>query len=150
MSCFTAIDIVGPAEFDSRTAQTPGSERRAAIAPALGIASAIWGGLFEGAGIADRNSSSRRAGDDRLRSLRHLRNPLGRPRRIRRARQGRRFHPRPSFPAAHGNQPIETETVSLGCRAQHRNTHCGRPSGRHLAVSWMSSCGPQDGIRPQA
>jgi uncharacterized RmlC-like cupin family protein len=47
MSCFTAIDIVGPAEFDSRTAQTPGSERRAAIAPALGIASAIWGGLFE-------------------------------------------------------------------------------------------------------
>src|SRR3979411_1531859 len=42
-----AIHIVSPAQFDSGTAQTPGSERRAAIAPALGIASAIWGGLFE-------------------------------------------------------------------------------------------------------
>jgi uncharacterized RmlC-like cupin family protein len=42
-----AIHIVSPAEFDAGTAQTPGSERRAAIAPTLGIASAIWGGLFE-------------------------------------------------------------------------------------------------------
>jgi uncharacterized RmlC-like cupin family protein len=41
------INIVGPAQFDRGTAQTPGSERSAAIAPALGIASAIWGGLFE-------------------------------------------------------------------------------------------------------
>src|ERR1700744_3285671 len=41
------IHIVGPREFDRATAQTPGSERRAAIAPALGIASAIWGGTFE-------------------------------------------------------------------------------------------------------
>jgi len=43
----SAIHIVSPAEFDQGTAQTPGSERRAAITPALGIASAIWGGLFE-------------------------------------------------------------------------------------------------------
>src|SRR6202051_6431 len=43
----SAIHIVSPPQFDSGTAQTSGSERRAAIAPALGIASAIWGGLFE-------------------------------------------------------------------------------------------------------
>jgi uncharacterized RmlC-like cupin family protein len=43
----SAIHIISPPQFDSGTAQTPGSERRAAIAPALGIASAIWGGLFE-------------------------------------------------------------------------------------------------------
>ena len=43
----SAIRIVSPAEFDPGTAQTSGSERRAAIASALGIASAIWGGLFE-------------------------------------------------------------------------------------------------------
>src|ERR1700694_5338542 len=43
----SAIRIVSPAEFDQGTAQTPGSERRAAIAPALGVASAIWGVLFE-------------------------------------------------------------------------------------------------------
>ncbi|WP_157863272.1 cupin domain-containing protein [Bradyrhizobium tropiciagri] len=42
-----AIHIVSPAQFDSGTAQTPGSARRAAIAPTLGITSAIWGGLFE-------------------------------------------------------------------------------------------------------
>src|SRR5277367_3080146 len=47
MSSPAAIHIVGPAEFDLGTAQTAGSERRAAIAPALGIASAIWGGLFD-------------------------------------------------------------------------------------------------------
>ena len=46
MSSSGAIHIVSPAEFDRAAAQTPGSERRAAIAPALGIASTIWGGLF--------------------------------------------------------------------------------------------------------
>jgi uncharacterized RmlC-like cupin family protein len=47
MSSSAVIHIVSPAQFDRATAQTPGSERRAAIAPALGVASAIWGGLFE-------------------------------------------------------------------------------------------------------
>ena len=47
MSSPAAIHIVRPAEFDLGTAQTPGSERREAIAPAVGIASTIWGGLFE-------------------------------------------------------------------------------------------------------
>src|SRR5260370_17216809 len=47
MSPPAAIHIVSPAEFDSGTEQTPGSERRAAIAPAPGVASTIWGGLFE-------------------------------------------------------------------------------------------------------
>jgi uncharacterized RmlC-like cupin family protein len=47
MSSPAAIHIVSPAAFDLGTAQTPGSERREAIAPALGIASTIWGGLFE-------------------------------------------------------------------------------------------------------
>jgi uncharacterized RmlC-like cupin family protein len=39
--------IVGPTEFDGGTAQTPGSERRAAITPQLGIETTMWGGLFE-------------------------------------------------------------------------------------------------------
>jgi uncharacterized RmlC-like cupin family protein len=47
MTSSAAIHIVSPTEFDQRTAQTPGSERSAAIAPALGIATSIWGGLFE-------------------------------------------------------------------------------------------------------
>jgi uncharacterized RmlC-like cupin family protein len=47
MRASAAIQIVHPYEFDRETAQTPGSERRVAIAPELGIASTIWGGLFE-------------------------------------------------------------------------------------------------------
>jgi uncharacterized RmlC-like cupin family protein len=47
MNSPAAIHIVSPYEFDRETTQTPGSERRAAIAPALGITSAIWGGTFE-------------------------------------------------------------------------------------------------------
>jgi uncharacterized RmlC-like cupin family protein len=47
MSASAEIHIVRPYEFDRETTQTPGSERRAAIAPALGVTSAIWGGLFE-------------------------------------------------------------------------------------------------------
>jgi uncharacterized RmlC-like cupin family protein len=42
-----AIRIVGPAEFDPGTAQTAGSLRLAAVAPQLGIETALWGGLFE-------------------------------------------------------------------------------------------------------
>ena len=43
----TAIHIVSPAEFDKGTAQTPGSERCAAITRGPGMMTAIWGGLFE-------------------------------------------------------------------------------------------------------
>lgn len=47
MRSSATINVVSPAEFDQGTAQTPGSKRQAAVAPELGIASAIWGGLFE-------------------------------------------------------------------------------------------------------
>jgi uncharacterized RmlC-like cupin family protein len=42
-----SICIVSPTEFDAGTAQTPGSLRLAAVAPQLGIDTALWGGLFE-------------------------------------------------------------------------------------------------------
>jgi uncharacterized RmlC-like cupin family protein len=41
-----SITIVRPPDFDSGTAQTPGSERRAAIDAKLGIESGLWGGTF--------------------------------------------------------------------------------------------------------
>jgi uncharacterized RmlC-like cupin family protein len=44
---YPSIRIVGPAAFDRATAQTQGSLRLAAVAPQLGIESALWGGLFE-------------------------------------------------------------------------------------------------------
>jgi uncharacterized RmlC-like cupin family protein len=47
MTNYAPIRVISPAEFDHGTAQTPGSQRMAAIAPQLGIDSALWGGLFE-------------------------------------------------------------------------------------------------------
>jgi uncharacterized RmlC-like cupin family protein len=47
MNVVNTIQIIRPDQFDLGTAQTPGSERRAAIAPELGIKSTIWGGIFE-------------------------------------------------------------------------------------------------------
>jgi uncharacterized RmlC-like cupin family protein len=47
MSSPPAIHIVSPAEFDRGTAQTPGSERCAAIWRSPVMSTAIWGGLFE-------------------------------------------------------------------------------------------------------
>jgi uncharacterized RmlC-like cupin family protein len=41
-----AIRIVGPSAFDLGTAQTSGSERRAAITQQHGIDTTLWGGLF--------------------------------------------------------------------------------------------------------
>lgn len=95
-----------------------------------------------GAGIADGNTSSRRAGDDRLRALWHLRNTMGCARKIGRACEGRRLHSCPRLPAPYGNQSFETGAVSMGCRAQHGDAHRDQPTGRHLAVSRMSSRQP--------
>jgi uncharacterized RmlC-like cupin family protein len=46
MTNLPTIHIVRPDSFDKTTAQTPGSERRAAIARDLGIESQMWGGMF--------------------------------------------------------------------------------------------------------
>jgi uncharacterized RmlC-like cupin family protein len=44
---YPPIRVIGPAGFDPGTAQTPGSNRLAAIAPGLCIGTTMWGGLFE-------------------------------------------------------------------------------------------------------
>ena len=46
MSKFAPIRVVTPSEFDKSTAQTPGSERRAALARDLGVETGLWSGLF--------------------------------------------------------------------------------------------------------
>jgi uncharacterized RmlC-like cupin family protein len=46
MKVLPSIRIVRPAQFDNATAQTPGSERRAALAHDLGVETGLWGGLF--------------------------------------------------------------------------------------------------------
>ncbi|MDR3536089.1 MAG: cupin domain-containing protein [Acetobacteraceae bacterium] len=47
MSPSPAIRIVSAADFDSGTAQTPGSERLAAISAAQNVDTQLWGGLFK-------------------------------------------------------------------------------------------------------
>ena len=46
MSKYLPITIVRPEQFDRGTAQTPGSQRAAAIAPARGVETGLWGGIF--------------------------------------------------------------------------------------------------------
>jgi len=99
-------------------------------------------------GITDRNPPSRRAGNDCLRPLRCLLDTLGCEGRICSAREGWRFHSCPRLSAAYGNQPFENGAVSMGCRAEHGDAHCHQPSGRHLAVSRMSSSGQQEATWP--
>jgi uncharacterized RmlC-like cupin family protein len=41
-----SIRVVRPGQFDTATAQTPGSHRLAAVYPAAGFESPMWGGLF--------------------------------------------------------------------------------------------------------
>jgi uncharacterized RmlC-like cupin family protein len=43
---YQSIRVIQPEQFDSATAQTPGSKRLAAIHAGAGIESPIWGGLF--------------------------------------------------------------------------------------------------------
>jgi uncharacterized RmlC-like cupin family protein len=43
---YQSIRVVRPGQFDSATAQTPGSQRFAAVHPGAGIDSPIWGGVF--------------------------------------------------------------------------------------------------------
>ena len=44
---YPPIRVIGPDGFDRGTAQTPGSNRLAAIAPGLCAGTTMWGGLFE-------------------------------------------------------------------------------------------------------
>jgi len=46
MRKYSPVRIVRPTQFDRGTAQTPGSERRSAIAANNGIATELWGGIF--------------------------------------------------------------------------------------------------------
>src|SRR6201985_2569954 len=47
MADISPTHAMRPDQFDLGPAQTPGSERRAAPAPELGVHSALWGGTFE-------------------------------------------------------------------------------------------------------
>ena len=138
---YPPIRIISPAGFDPGTAQTPGSVRLAAVAPQLGIQSALWGGLFEvKPGARMGHPSSWRAADDRLCLVGHLRSPLGREGRIRCARESRRFHPCACLPAAHGDQSVGFGAFSLGGREEHPNADRGEPSGLYVAIG-NSCCG---------
>src|ERR1700689_5165824 len=119
MNSCAAINIVSPTQFDRATAQTPGSERRAAIAPALGIASAIWGGLFEvepGSRTGIHHHGEQETVAYVLSASARF---AGEKRRVGRACKGRRFYSCPRVPAAHGNQSFEPGAVPVGCRAKH-------------------------------
>jgi uncharacterized RmlC-like cupin family protein len=123
MSTYPPIHAVSPEKFDLGTAQTPGSERLAAIAPELGIETEMWGGLFEvapGARTGIRHHGKQQTIAYILSGTCEVR--LGRKWRICRDGEGRRLHPGARVPAAYGNQSIECGTVPVGGGAEHLDT----------------------------
>ena len=148
MSSSAAIHIVSPAEFDPGTAQTPGSERRAAIAPALGIASAIWGGLFE-------VEPGSRTGIHHHGEQETIAYVLSGICEIRWGARGDRSRVRRRAISFTSPPSCRTWKSTLRNRSRFRwvvvrstaTPIVDQPSGRHLAVSRMSSWGAED-IRP--
>jgi len=135
---YPPIRIVSPAGFDPGTAQTPGSVRLAAVAPQLGIQSALWGGLFEVKPGARTGIHHHGEQQTILCLVGHLRSPLGREGRIRCARESRRFHPCACLPTAHGDQSVGFGAFSLGGREEHLNADRGKPSGSYVAIGKTS------------
>jgi uncharacterized RmlC-like cupin family protein len=123
MRCSAAIHIVSPAEFDRATAQTSGSERRAAIAPALGITSTIWGGLFEvepGSRTGIHHHGEQETIAYVLSGICEIR--WGeRGETVARAKAGDFIHV-PAFLLHNGNQSFKPGVVSMGCRTKHCNS----------------------------
>jgi len=80
------------------------------------------------------HSSSRRAADDRLCLVGRLRDPLGRARRVRCARKGRRLHPRAGLLTTHGDQSFGFAAFSVGRREKHLNANRCQPSDPDVAI----------------
>ena len=88
----SAIRVIHPRKFDKGTLQTPGSERLAAVAPQLGVESTLWGGLFEVEPGARTGFTIMASSKPSHTFCRAYPKSVGRERRIRNERGGRRFH----------------------------------------------------------
>ena len=136
MNSSPVIRIIHPAEFDAGDGTDTGFRAsRGSVAATRCRHRALGWTVRGGTRRAHRNSASWRAADRRLCPVRHSRGPLGGKGRIFCKRKGWRLSACPGFPAAHGNQLLETGAISMGRRAQHGDAHRRQFSKRHLAVS---------------
>jgi hypothetical protein len=143
VTTYPPIRIVSPARFNQGTAQTPGSVRLAAVAPQLGIESALWGGLFEvqpGARTGIHHHGEQQTIAYVLSGICEVRWGARREGRMCRERESRRFHPCACLPATHGDQSVGCGAFSLGGREEHPNADRGQSSGRDVAIG--KACGP--------
>ena len=134
------IKIVSPAGFDSGTAQTPGSVRLAAVAPQLGVQSAMWGGLFE-------VNPRARTGIHHHGEQQTIAYVLSGICEVRwgatgeyaaRANAGDFIHV-PAFLPHMEINPSEFGAFSLGSREKHLDADRGESSGRHVALSTVAT-----------
>ena len=105
MSKYLPITIVSPEHFDAGTAQTPGSQRQAALAPALGVETGMWGGIFivePGAKTGIHHHGEQETIAYVLEGECEVR--WGERGEFSGAREGRRLHPCAALPAAHGGE----------------------------------------------
>ena len=80
-----------------------------------------------------RDSPSWRAANHRVRFVGRIGSALGRERRIRSERAGRRFHSRAGIRAAHGDQSVKLATVPMGRGEKHLDSDRGQSSRGHVA-----------------
>jgi uncharacterized RmlC-like cupin family protein len=141
MSGISTIPVVRPDQFDVGTAQPPGSERRAAIAPELGVESALWGGTFE-------VEPGARTGVHHHECQHTIAYVLSGTCEIRcgekgefaaHARPGDFIHVPACLPASYGDQSVEGTDVSLDRRAQHAGPDRRQSAEYPLAVIRMGT-----------
>jgi uncharacterized RmlC-like cupin family protein len=105
MTKFAPIRVVSPPQFDKSTAQTPGSERRAALARDLGVETGLWSGLFTvqpGAKTAIHHHGEQET--IAYVAQGRVLHSVARTWRIQRGCASGQLHSRPGLVASHGNQ----------------------------------------------
>jgi uncharacterized RmlC-like cupin family protein len=116
------IHIITPPYFDSGAAQTPGSERLAAVAPQLGVDTALWGGLFKvepGARTGVRHHGKQQT----------IAYVLAGTCEIRRGDTGDFAAAAPGVPVPYEDQPIGNRAAQVSRRAKHFDPDCQSSRG---------------------
>jgi len=129
----SSIRVVRPEQFDSATAQTPGSKRAAAIYPAAGIDSPMWGGLFvvePGAHTGIHHHGEQHTIAYILSGTSYIR--WGDRGEFNATARAGDFPIRPSLASAPGNKSFARRPFPVGCGPQHSRTNCREPSERRL------------------
>jgi uncharacterized RmlC-like cupin family protein len=131
-----SIRVVRPEQFNSATAQTPGSQRLAAVYSEAAMGSPMWGGLFlvdPGARTGIHHHGKQDTIAYVLSGSSYVR--WGGARGVRCHRARGRFPLCPGMASAPGDQSFERYPVPVGRGAQYSRTHSCQSARRLLGIT---------------